>query len=1092
MLKFNKGKKAELRLSEAATGGDQPHFKRDKSPRISFFPFRSHGHTPTTPHTPLTADKIGSPLKAGSGRKSIERERHPQEYDTTQSPKLSLDESALSHHATVSGHDLSAFNPRTGHPSLDATTPKSVYIGGPPPATYPKAKTKAKTKEKSKRKDKASPSKHAQDPKESKPSKSRGLGMFSGWSSRKQAEKSPTSAVPRALTTSHESLKGTPLCAGGSLSPRTKNSPIFGIEIADAARATPLEDGLPLPAVVIRCIEYLDDQGLYEVGLYRIPGSTTRVNKLRAVFDKGHDINLEDCETDPHSVAGLLKLYLRELPSAALTDKLLPEFNAVANTPLDNDTDQYERDYHIALNLAEIAKRLPDPNYYLFHWLCRHLARLDYYNDINKMNLSNLGLIFCPTLRVKSYIFRAFITQSDVIFPLPRLPIDTVPGHAVESGKANRLSVVAPKSRPGSLVVQDDLGPVASARTSLVDAENQLAVPRATQRRSGKTPLSACEPANTPSPRHSIRATPRARGSGGRLSCYDDMDLDRMSQVYNTDEILRYFHALRHSTAFSDAPGQGAVEGGDSAAAGSDQPSTEALPAHLAHLEELQQITGNGQCASINRSKMTRSQRRRGVFITPTDQWAVPQEPLSSADQRASPRIVEDLNPSILAGTTSSESLTSNTQELSSSPDFLAEEAIDPFTAVPVTRPREASEEFVIAPSSIAPSSPQSLGPNTTTDARDRRLSSIATAHSSSVYPARHPLNRSAHPNRRTSHPSAAPAPKAVPMPARPSLDVDVKHEFGVPVTPDESNSPPPPFAPTDAASGSRCRTHTFELSSSSSDSDGLFVKEDTVDGETFGHIQASGRRQGRSHLASPDGTDTDQGSASAVSDPDDAMPQAALSNAFPDPVHSPPMRKYLAQPFLTVGEEEENGQQVKSFDNIENGLVPLDQGSSSQRRYLNATYPTDGDRQAPFLLDSGAPDDPELPLPVPQRYPKRRSELLGVFPQERRASPDPLGVEPPQVMATSHPAIPVRKSSHRSGGGPNALPTPEFSSAGCASPTSDPSSFSHSPRLGASPPMVPPTAPLPSLPESRVVSAHGQSGGPSPIPPKLPPRRHS
>ncbi|KAJ1976188.1 hypothetical protein H4R34_004075 [Dimargaris verticillata] len=1081
MLKFNKGKKAELRLSEAATSSDQPHIKRDKSPRISFFPFRSHGHTSTTPHTPLTTDRIGSPLKAVSARKSTERERLPQEYDTTQSPKLSLDETALSHHAAVSGHDLSAFNARAGHPSLDAIPAKSMYIGGPPPATYPKTKAK----DKSKRKDKASPSKRAPGPKESKPSKSRGLGMFSGWSSRKQSDKSPTSAVPRALTTSHESLKGTPLCPDGSLSPRTKNSPIFGIEIADAARVTPLEDGLPLPAVVIRCIEYLDDQGLYEVGLYRIPGSTTRVNKLRAVFDKGHDINLEDCETDPHSVAGLLKLYLRELPSAALTDELLPEFNAVANTPLDNDTDQYERDYHIALNLAEIAKRLPDPNYYLFHWLCRHLARLDYYSDINKMNLSNLGLIFCPTLRVKSYIFRAFITQSDVIFPLPRLPIDIGSAHAADSSKPSRLSVMASNSRPGSLVVQDDLGPVGSARTSLVDAEDQLA-PRAIQRRSGKTPLSACEPANTPSPRHSIRATPRARGSGGRLSCYDDMDLDHMSHVYNTDEILRYFHALRHSAAFPEAPGQGTADGGGPGPVGSGQQSTEALPAHLAHLEELQQMTGNGQCASINRSKMTRSQRRRGVFITPTDQWAVPQEEFSPTDYQEAAIIPQ----STQADVVSSASLTSSAQDSSTPPDSSAEETLDPFTDVPASRPREASEEFVTAPSSIAPSSPPPFGPNTA-DARDRRLSSIAITHSSSACPARHPLNRSTHQNRRTSHPSAAPAHKMVPLPPRPSLDVDVKHEFGVLVTPDESNSPPPPLAPIAAASGSGHPTHSFEFSSSSSDSDGLFVKDDTVDGETFGHSQASNHRQSHPHLASPDGTDTDQASVSTVSEPDDAVPQSALSGECSDQAHSPPTRKYLVQPFLTA-EEEEKDQHVKSFNVNGNDLTPVDQGSNMQSRYLNATYPADGDRYAPFPADSTAPDCSKTPPSGPRRYPKRRSELLGVFTQGRSISPDHLAEEPPQGMPTGHSAVPVRKPSHPGGVGFNALPTPEFSSAGCASPTSDPSSFSHSPRLGVSPPSVPPTAPLPHLPESRVELAHGHGGGPPPIPPKLPPRPHS
>ncbi|KAK9768176.1 hypothetical protein K7432_001420 [Basidiobolus ranarum] len=70
--------------------------------------------------------------------------------------------------------------------------------------------------------------------------------------------------------------------------------------------------------------------------------------------------------------------------------------------------------------LALVAECLPEPNYYLLHWLMSHLARLDFYNAENKMTVSNLGLIFCPTLLISSVLFTAFVNHVGVVFPLPR------------------------------------------------------------------------------------------------------------------------------------------------------------------------------------------------------------------------------------------------------------------------------------------------------------------------------------------------------------------------------------------------------------------------------------------------------------------------------------------------------------------------------------------------------------------------------------------------------------------------------------------------------------------------------------------------
>lgn len=72
--------------------------------------------------------------------------------------------------------------------------------------------------------------------------------------------------------------------------------------------------------------------GLEEEGLYRIPGSTSKVNQLKAQFNARQPVDFEEAAADVHSVAGLLKLYFRELPEPLLTRELAPEFVAVACT----------------------------------------------------------------------------------------------------------------------------------------------------------------------------------------------------------------------------------------------------------------------------------------------------------------------------------------------------------------------------------------------------------------------------------------------------------------------------------------------------------------------------------------------------------------------------------------------------------------------------------------------------------------------------------------------------------------------------------------------------------------------------------------
>ncbi len=106
--------------------------------------------------------------------------------------------------------------------------------------------------------------------------------------------------------------------------------PVFGTPLAEAAEyAQPVGIDVYLPAVVYRCIEYLDAQdAASEEGIFRLSGSNVVIKALRQRFDTEGDVNflLEEHHYDVHAVASLLKMYLRELPSSVLTRELHLDF----------------------------------------------------------------------------------------------------------------------------------------------------------------------------------------------------------------------------------------------------------------------------------------------------------------------------------------------------------------------------------------------------------------------------------------------------------------------------------------------------------------------------------------------------------------------------------------------------------------------------------------------------------------------------------------------------------------------------------------------------------------------------------------------
>lgn len=187
--------------------------------------------------------------------------------------------------------------------------------------------------------------------------------------------------------------------------------PVFGAPLGEAVRYNhPADYQIELPAVVYRCIEYLDAKNAAaEEGIFRLSGSNVVIKQLRERFNTEGDVNLvtDDQYYDIHAVASLLKLYLRELPTTILTRELHLEFLAV--------TELHDLDEKISA-LNGLVHRLPAANNNLLKYLAGFLINIINHSDTNKMTVRNVGIVFSPTLNIPAPVFALFLQQYDGIF----------------------------------------------------------------------------------------------------------------------------------------------------------------------------------------------------------------------------------------------------------------------------------------------------------------------------------------------------------------------------------------------------------------------------------------------------------------------------------------------------------------------------------------------------------------------------------------------------------------------------------------------------------------------------------------------------
>ncbi|XP_050084439.1 active breakpoint cluster region-related protein isoform X2 [Anopheles aquasalis] len=171
--------------------------------------------------------------------------------------------------------------------------------------------------------------------------------------------------------------------------PTSKPGALFGAKLQSVIK----REKRDIPFIVSACLREVERRGIAEVGIYRVSGSASDVAKLKKSFEtNAYEAEQLLKEVDVHSVTGILKSYLRELPEALFTDQYYQQlFDTFNLQTYSNETARIHE-------LQRIFVELPQPNRATINLLLDHLIRVHQQEIENKMSLHNLAMVFGPTL----------------------------------------------------------------------------------------------------------------------------------------------------------------------------------------------------------------------------------------------------------------------------------------------------------------------------------------------------------------------------------------------------------------------------------------------------------------------------------------------------------------------------------------------------------------------------------------------------------------------------------------------------------------------------------------------------------------------
>ncbi|XP_033748083.1 LOW QUALITY PROTEIN: active breakpoint cluster region-related protein-like [Pecten maximus] len=182
------------------------------------------------------------------------------------------------------------------------------------------------------------------------------------------------------------SVRHTPTSKTLKRQPSKIQGGVFGVRLKNILS----RESKTIPTIVTTCMKEIEARGLDEVGIYRVSGVTSEIQRLKKTFDKNMRAGINAISScDIHAVSGVLKLFFRELPDPLFTEA---NYKAFISTVGLKDLPSKEK------CMLQLLHDLPDENYYTIVSVIEHLVKVVKCESENKMSISNLATVFGPTL----------------------------------------------------------------------------------------------------------------------------------------------------------------------------------------------------------------------------------------------------------------------------------------------------------------------------------------------------------------------------------------------------------------------------------------------------------------------------------------------------------------------------------------------------------------------------------------------------------------------------------------------------------------------------------------------------------------------
>eukprot|EP01087_Luapelamoeba_hula_P013924 TRINITY_DN4016_c0_g1_i2.p1 TRINITY_DN4016_c0_g1~~TRINITY_DN4016_c0_g1_i2.p1 ORF type:complete len:647 (+),score=72.62 TRINITY_DN4016_c0_g1_i2:372-2312(+) len=239
-----------------------------------------------------------------------------------------------------------------------------------------------------------------------------------------------------------------------------------------------------IPLIIIKAVDYISSKAMDIEGIFRKSGGMVAIQKYREAFDLGEDPDLEEC-SDPHAIAGLLKLYLRTLPEPLITFDHYPLFKKAIDLPTREE---------MVTEMRRLVNTLPKINQIVLNYLCDFLFKVAEHSSENLMTLSNIATVFGPNLlspRVTSplelmehtaiicHVIEFMIEHQWEIFEDVRTQVESEPGNSVEqhpftSGVISSSNRVLRSQRLPSFMTADSCPLLSSGRTGIQLVQTEI------------------------------------------------------------------------------------------------------------------------------------------------------------------------------------------------------------------------------------------------------------------------------------------------------------------------------------------------------------------------------------------------------------------------------------------------------------------------------------------------------------------------------------------------------------------------------------------------------------------------------------------